>query len=144
MRMYSVTNSGIAAEIYRAGSPADAESGILPDAGARHSLLRPETVESLFLLYRITGEQIYRDWGAQILSSITKHARVPNGKHVASVSDVTSGGGTTATPLSDSLESFFFAETIKYLFLLFSGPETIPLDEWVFNTEAHPLRVWSS
>ena len=144
MRMYSVTNSGIAAEIYRAGSPADAESGLLPDAGARHSLLRPETVESLFLLYRITGEQIYRDWGAQILSSITKHARVPNGKHVASVSDVTSGGGTTATPLSDSLESFFFAETIKYLFLLFSGPETIPLDEWVFNTEAHPLRVWSS
>jgi hypothetical protein len=142
MRMYSVTNSGIAAEIYRAGPPTDSESGLLPDAGARHSLLRPETVESLFLLYRITGEQIYRDWGAQILSSFLKHARVPNGQHVASVSDVTGGGGTTATPLSDSLESFFFAETLKYLFLLFSEPDVIPLDEWVFNTEAHPFRVW--
>jgi hypothetical protein len=144
MRMYSVTHSGIAAEIYRAGSPADAESGLLPDASAKHSLLRPETVESLFILYRITGEQIYRDWGAQILSSIMKNAQVPNKKHVASVSDVTSGGGTIPTPLSDSLESFFFAETIKYLFLLFSGPDIIPLDEFVFNTEAHPFKVWGS
>jgi mannosyl-oligosaccharide alpha-1,2-mannosidase len=73
-----------------------------------------------------------------------KHAQVPNKKHVASVSDVTSGGGTIPTPLSDSLESFFFAETIKYLFLLFSGPDIIPLDEFVFNTEAHPFKVWSS
>ena len=39
------------------------------------------------------------------------------------------------------MQSFFLAETLKYLYLLFSPPTVIPLDEWVFNTEAHPLRI---
>jgi mannosidase alpha-like ER degradation enhancer 2 len=38
------------------------------------------------------------------------------------------------------MESFFFAETLKYLFLLFAPPETLDLTKVVFNTEAHPLR----
>ena len=38
----------------------------------------------------------------------------------------------------------FFAETLKYLYLLFSDDGVLPLDEWVFNTEAHPLRVSSA
>lgn len=45
------------------------------------------------------------------------------------------------------MESFFLAETLKYLYLLFSGdegnPNPIPLDKYVFNTEAHPLSVFS-
>ena len=32
----------------------------------RHNLLRPETVESLFYLYRITKNETYRDWGWNI------------------------------------------------------------------------------
>lgn len=39
------------------------------------------------------------------------------------------------------MQSFFLAETLKYLYLLFSPPSVIPLDEWVFNTEAHPIRI---
>lgn len=39
------------------------------------------------------------------------------------------------------MQSFFLAETLKYLYLLFSPPSVISLDEWVFNTEAHPLRI---
>jgi hypothetical protein len=35
--------------------------------------------------------------------------------------------------------SFFLAETLKYLYLLFSTPDTISLDTYVFNTEAHPF-----
>lgn len=42
----------------------------------------------------------------------------------------------------DLQQSFFMAETLKYLYLLFSPEGTLPIDEWVFNTEAHPLRVW--
>ena len=38
-------------------------------------------------------------------------------------------------------QSFFLAETLKYLYLLFSDDSVIPLDQWVFNTEAHPLPV---
>ncbi len=39
------------------------------------------------------------------------------------------------------MQSFFLAETLKYLYLLFSPSTVIPLDEWVFNTEAHPVRI---
>lgn len=39
--------------------------------------------------------------------------------------------------------SFFFAETLKYLYLIFDDPERprFPFDKWVFNTEAHPLKI---
>lgn len=40
------------------------------------------------------------------------------------------------------MESFFIAETLKYLFLLFSDDDVLPLDEIVFNTEAHPFPIW--
>lgn len=39
------------------------------------------------------------------------------------------------------MESFWTAETLKYLWLLFGEEELLSLDEWVFNTEAHPFRV---
>ena len=35
------------------------------------------------------------------------------------------------------------AETLKYLYLLFSPPSALPADMYVLNTEAHPLRVAS-
>jgi mannosidase alpha-like ER degradation enhancer 2 len=39
----------------------------------------------------------------------------------------------------DNMESFFLAETLKYLYLLFAPPETLDLSRAVFNTEAHPI-----
>ena len=34
---------------------------------------------------------------------------------------------------------------LRYFFLLFSDdPDVIPLDKYVFNTEAHPLPIWGS
>jgi hypothetical protein len=41
----------------------------------------------------------------------------------------------------DMMQSFFLAETLKYFYLLYSPSSVIPLDKWVFNTEAHPLRI---
>jgi hypothetical protein len=34
---------------------------------------------------------------------------------------------------------------LKYLYLMLSGKDPLPLNEWVFNTEAHPFPVfeWS-
>ena len=40
----------------------------------------------------------------------------------------------------DAMESYFLAETLKYLYLLFSQQKTLDLHKFVFNTEAHPLR----
>ena len=41
------------------------------------------------------------------------------------------------------MESFWPAETLKYAYLLLdtSTPELLPLDQFVFNTEAHPLPI---
>lgn len=41
---------------------------------------------------------------------------------------------------ADEMESFWLAETLKYFYLLYSTPDTISLDEWVLNTEAHPFK----
>ena len=49
------------------------------------------------------------------------------------------------TQPKDKMESFFLGETLKYLFLLFSDDDSlVSLDEWVFNTEAHPLPIRQS
>ena len=40
----------------------------------------------------------------------------------------------------DSMESFFFAETLKYLYLLFAPESTLDFNSIVFNTEAHPMQ----
>lgn len=101
---------------------------------------RPETVESLFVLYRVTKDPRYRDWGWEILQAFKRHSRVDSGGF-STLRNVNSPKPSH----SNRMESFFLAETLKYLFLLFTDDSDIlPLDKWVFNTEAHPLPVWAS
>lgn len=40
------------------------------------NILRPETVESLFIAFHLTGDQIYRDWGWQIFQSFIRSTRI--------------------------------------------------------------------
>ena len=67
-----------------------------------------------------------------------KHCKVEGGytgiKNVYQVS----------SPKDDVQQSFFLAESLKYLYLLFSDDSLISLDQWVFNTEAHPLPIKGS
>ena len=124
-----------------------------------HNLLRPETVESLFLLYRVTGRDEWRDAGWAMWRAWEKHARVASGGYagVDSVVDVVAEDtketekhennarrALTRIDLNriDKMESFWLSETLKYLFLLFTDdPLVVPLQCFVFNTEAHPLPV---
>ena len=49
---------------------------------------------------------------------------------------------TVMPPEKDNtMQSFWLAETLKYLWLIFASPDVINLDEWVLNTEAHPLPI---
>lgn len=142
MRMYTVNPTGLAAEISRFDPNQHGDQGgPRPDHNSKHSLLRPETTESLFILYRVTGDALYRDWGWRIFSALENHARLrpDQGAGYSSVRDVTAGHGVSHC---DGMDSFFLAETLKYLYLLFSDASFLPLDQWVFNTEAHPLPVW--
>jgi mannosidase alpha-like ER degradation enhancer 2 len=94
--------------------------------------LRPENIESCFYLYRKTKETKYLRMGEQMISDILTKCKTDAG--FAEMKDV------TKQELSDSMESFFFAETLKYAYLLFAPEKTLDLGKVVFNTEAHPLR----
>ncbi|KAK0721264.1 glycoside hydrolase [Apiosordaria backusii] len=98
-------------------------------------ILRPEAIESLFLLYRMTGKGELRDVAWRMFESIIKSTETELA--YSAIADVTAEGETKKT---DSMESFFLAETLKYFYLMFSPPDVISLDKFVFNTEAHPFR----
>jgi len=99
-------------------------------------ILRPEVAESLYLLHFVTRAPIYRDWGWQIAQAIEAKCRLPFG--YGSLPDVLDVG---RGPL-DKMESFFLAETLKYLYLLQDPDAAVSPRSHTFNTEAHPLRVF--
>ncbi|KAJ1674112.1 hypothetical protein EV182_003939 [Spiromyces aspiralis] len=100
-------------------------------------ILRPEVVESLFVLYRITGDELYRDWSWQIFLAIENYTKTP----IAYSAYDNVMRTNQHKQWRDSMESFFLGETLKYLYLTFSPSDLISLDEFVFNTEAHPFRI---
>jgi mannosyl-oligosaccharide alpha-1,2-mannosidase len=51
------------------------------------------------------------------------------------------GNGTTGFSYIDTTEEWWLSETMKYLWLLFSDQQVLPLDKWVINTEGHPYRA---
>ena len=95
-------------------------------------ILRPENIESTFYLYRTTGDEQYLWMGKQMFDDIVKYCKHETG--FASVANV------RTMEKMNSMQSFFIAETLKYAYLLFAPASKLDLDEWVFNTEAHPFR----
>jgi len=124
--------------------------------------LRPEIVESTYYLYHYTtanksspsfrrgtrpsqAGQVpplngagnldpdhYLQMGQTMFEDFVKNCRTDEG-YAALKSVVTK-------EKSDSMQSFLFAETFKYLYLLFAMPKTLDFDKVIFNTEAHPIR----
>ena len=85
------------------------------------------------------GDKMYQDWGWKIFQSIEKYAKIPTGGY-SSIGNVLDPNNLQ---YKDKMESFFIGETLKYLFLLFDDSKTLlPLDKYVFNTEAHPLPIF--
>lgn len=78
-----------------------------------HNLQRPETVESLFYMWRITGDEVYREWGWQMFEAFVKHTIVENGGGFTSVGDVLE----VPPPKRDNMESFWLVSTSLHLHL---------------------------
>ena len=132
-QMYARMKTGISPEFVQFHKERDFQIG----AGAPHYLLRPEAVESFFILNYLTGDPVYREWGWEVFQSIEKYCKTEKG--YGALSNVQD---TESRP-RDSMESFFVAELLKYLYLL-QDPDTEVdiLNKHVFNTEAHPLRIF--
>jgi endoplasmic reticulum Man9GlcNAc2 1,2-alpha-mannosidase len=108
-----------------------------------HNLQRPETIESLFYMYRITRDKKYREWGWEMFESFREHTAVTD-EITGQIYAYTSLDTVMENPVKerkrrDNMESFWLAETLKYFYLLFSEDDFFALDKVVFNTEAHPL-----
>ena len=125
----------------------NAEAGVNRDSYP----LRPELIESVMYLYRATGDPYLLEVGEDILTSIQYSAKTPCG--YATIKNVKDHRK------QDTMESFFLAETTKYLYLLFDpdnflnsdggygtvidtqNGECIIESSYIFNTEAHPIDV---
>lgn len=94
--------------------------------------LRPEIVESAYYLQRFTKDPRYFQMGRTFLEDLVAHCRTDSGYTVLK-SVVTKEKG-------DLMPSYFLAETLKYLYLLYAPEKALDLDRVVFNTEAHPFR----
>jgi mannosidase alpha-like ER degradation enhancer 2 len=94
--------------------------------------LRPEIVESTYYLYHYTKDQKYLLMGEKLWRDFVKYCRTDEG--YAALKNVETKEKT------DSMQSFLFAETFKYFYLLFAPPNTFDFDRVIFNTEAHPIK----
>ena len=104
-------------------------------------------------------DEMYRKVGWDIFLAIEEHCRTPVSIALFSLSAHLRSMSTNErqqlaysgildvraedTKFDNSMQSFFFAETLKYLYLLFSPDDVLPLDRYVFTTEAHPLGVYN-
>ena len=101
---------------------------------ATYYILRPEAIETMYYLNHITGDPIYREWGWEMWEAIEKNCRTNFG--YGHLKDV-----RVPTSIEDRAESFFFAETAKYAYLLFKDEKIVDLTKQYFTTEAHALSL---
>lgn len=129
-QMYARSKSGLSPEYVKFNSAkSDFVKGHAP-----YYILRPETAETFFILHHLTKDPVYREWGWEIFQAIEEHCKTDAG--YAAIRDV------DTMKKDDRMESFFLAETLKYLYLLQDDTHEIDLlKTHVFNTEAHPLRL---
>lgn len=96
-------------------------------------ILRPENIESCFYLFRATDHYEYL-WMAKLMTDdILAHCKTETA--FAGLKDVRTFEHV------NSMESFFFAETLKYAYLVFAPATAADMQKIVFNTEAHPFKI---
>ncbi|KND87058.1 Mannosyl-oligosaccharide alpha-1,2-mannosidase [Tolypocladium ophioglossoides CBS 100239] len=122
-----------AEQAFPAGGLGSLPGGFVRVRDARY-LLRPEAVESVFYMWRVTGDQVWRDAAWRMWEGIVSETETELA--FASVEDVR----VHSSKKADSMETFWLSETVKYFYLIFDDEGVINLDEWVLNTEAHPVR----
>jgi mannosidase alpha-like ER degradation enhancer 2 len=97
--------------------------------------LRPEVIESAYYLWFYTKDTRYTEMGSTFLLSLVRFCKTDSGYAAL--------GNVETHDKNDNMESFFLAETLKYLYLIFAPRQTLDLNKVVFNTEAHPLqKTW--
>ncbi|PIO69155.1 glycosyl hydrolase family 47 [Teladorsagia circumcincta] len=129
---YARTAVGLGPEAFRFTSDSEAKAVATNE---KYYILRPEVVETWFYLWRITKQDKYREWAWNVVLALEKYAKVEGG--YSGIRDVYN----VPVEHDDVQQSFLFAELFKYLYLIFADDNVLPLNAWVFNTEAHPFPI---
>ena len=103
-------------------------------AVGRGNQLRPEYPNASFDLWRATGNDYYRQTGYRWFTAMRDNQRVPGGYTVAE--DVTAPG----MRLGDLTPAYWFAENLKYLWLMFSATPRFDYSDGILSTEGKVLR----
>jgi mannosyl-oligosaccharide alpha-1,2-mannosidase len=131
-QMYARSKSGLAPEYVNFDNQGDD----FAKGNAPYYILRPETAETFYILYHLTKDPVYREWGWEIFQAIEEHCKTDAG--YAAIQDV------DTMQQSNRMESFFLAETLKYLYLLQEDTHDIDLlntvsekflDIFIFHTQ---------
>jgi len=130
---YNTTEAGLGPEVMHFSRNSEFKS---PKKKERYYILRPETIESYFYMWRLTKDPKYREWAWDAAQAIERHCRCGEDGYCG-VKDVYA----QQIQQDDVQQSFFLAETLKYLYLIFCDDDVVSLDLWVLNTEAHPLPI---
>ncbi|SPO02672.1 related to class I alpha-mannosidase 1B [Cephalotrichum gorgonifer] len=159
---YVQTSSGIGPELFQwqdKDTPLDAGNNHGPETDAQREfykdagfwimnsqyVLRPEVIESYYYAYRATGDEMYREWAWDAFVSINRTCSVGSG--LSAINNVMLVDGKA--DYQDFQESFLFAEVMKYIYLILSDDSDVQVKKdgknlFVFNTEAHPIKVLGS
>lgn len=139
-KMYSQMETGLSPELVYFNTFDGSTQDLYVKEADKHNLLRPETIESLYYMYKVTKNKKYQEYGWKIFEAFEKYTKIEGGGYT-SISDVTNPYNTKPR---DKMESFFLAETLKYFYLLFEEDNSPNFDlrKWVINTEAHLLPIY--
>ncbi len=94
--------------------------------------LNPEILESAYTLHRATGNPVYLHMGKAFLDSLMTYCKTDEG-YAGLTSILTKNK-------MDRLDPWFFAGTMKYLYLLFSTPDVLDFSRVIMNSQGHPIR----
>jgi hypothetical protein len=84
----------------------------------------------------------WREGAVKIVAAFEAHAKLGTAGRPRGYSPVTAVDTVDPVPKANAaMPSWFLAETLKYLYLIFREDEYFSFDEYVFNTEAHPFKI---
>jgi len=78
-QMYAQMATGLSPEITHFNTYEGAKQDLYVKDADKHNLLRPETIETLYYMYKITNKKKYQDYGWEIFQAFEKYTKVENG-----------------------------------------------------------------
>lgn len=100
-------------------------------------------VQSLFVLWRFTKNEQYREYAWEYALAIHRHCRVltEDGKDDGGFTDIEDVNVVPTHYLIDYQSPQFISATLKYLYLIFEEDDVLSLDKWIFTDAGQPLPI---